>query len=133
LVGTAIPVEYSVPIYLRFGAGLLLSAINVKYRDFSHLWDVALQALFYATPIIYPLQMIIEYNMQAAQMLMLSPLAVIFQNARAQMVGHANAVTPDQLFSNPIYIAIPYLIIALTVVLAVVYFKKNQSKFAEQV
>lgn len=111
-----------------------LAAVNVKYRDIGHIWEVLLQGVFYATPIIYPLQMVIEkVGVFAGQILMLSPIAVLFQNARAQMVGHANVVTADQLFSNPIYIAIPYLIIALTVVLAVVYFKKNQSKFAEQV
>jgi len=110
-----------------------LSAAYVKYRDVSHIWEVLLQALFYATPIIYPLQMVMSFNVLAAQALMLSPVAVIFQNARAQMVGGENVVTSDQLFSNPIYIAAPYVIIALTVVLASTYFKKHQKKFAEKV
>lgn len=110
-----------------------LSAAYVKYRDISHIWEILMQALFYATPIIYPLQMIIEFNMPAAQVLMLSPVAVIFQNARAQMVGNENVITADQLFSNPVYLAIPYVIVAATLTLAVYYFKKHQAKFAEQV
>lgn len=111
-----------------------LAALNVKFRDIGHLWEVFMQALFYATPIIYPLQMVIEYGGNAAaQVLMLSPIAVLFQNARAQMVGHENVITADQLFSNPLYLAIPYVIIGCVVVLATIYFKKGQSKFAEQV
>lgn len=111
----------------------LLSALYVKYRDFSHLWDVALQAMFYATPIIYPLQMVMDFSHQAAQAIMMSPIAVLFQNARAQMVGHENVVTADQLFSNSLYIIIPYAIIVLVIVLATWYFKKSQGKFAEQI
>lgn len=112
----------------------LLSAVFLKYRDVGHLWEVFLQGLFYATPIIYPLQMVASTGIgYAAQLLMLSPVAVLFQNARAQVVGHDNIITADQLFSNPIYLAIPYIIIVLVAVCGGIYFKKNQSKFAEQV
>lgn len=111
-----------------------LAALNLKYRDISHLWEVFLQGLFYATPLIYPIQMVISYSgMMAAQLLMLSPIAVLIQNARAEMVGHQNVVTADELFSNPIYLVLPYIIIGVTLVLAVLYFRKNQGKFAEQV
>ena len=121
-------------IYIfALGLAFFLSAAYVKYRDISHIWEVVLQSLFYATPIIYPLQMVIEYNDKAAQFLMLSPIAVLFQDARAQVVGHKNVITADQIFSNPVYLSIPYIVIAATLVLATVYFKKNQSKFAEQV
>ena len=39
---------------LALGIGFLLGAINVKYRDIMSIWDVCIQALFYAVPIIYP-------------------------------------------------------------------------------
>ena len=110
-----------------------LSAAYVKYRDVSHIWEVVLQAMFYATPIIYPLQMVMEFSNQAAQLLMLSPIAVVFQNARAELVGGENVITASQLFSDPLLLLIPYLIIGLTLVLAVVYFKKSQKYFAERV
>lgn len=116
------------------GLAFLLSAAYLKYRDISHLWEVFLQGLFYATPIIYPLQMVMGLSSQvAAQILMLSPIAVLFQGARAQVVGHENVVTADQIFSNPLYIAIPYVIIIGITVWGFVYFKKTQGKFAEQV
>lgn len=110
-----------------------LAAVNVRFRDIGHLWEVFLQALFYATPIFYPLQMVMEYSSLAAQVLLLSPLAALFQNARAQLLGHDNIITPDQLFSNPFWLAVPYIIIVLTIILSTWYFRKNQSKFAEMV
>lgn len=38
----------------------LLSAAFVRFRDISHIWDVVMQGLFYATPILYPLSLVID-------------------------------------------------------------------------
>lgn len=116
------------------GLAFFLAAAYVKYRDIAHLWEVFMQGLFYATPIIYPLQMVMSMGSQvAAQVLMLSPVAVLFQQARAQVVGYENMITAEQIFSNPIYLAIPYVIIVGVIILATVYFKKSQKYFAEMV
>ena len=40
---------------ISLGVALLLGSLYVYFRDIGHIWDVILQALFYATPIIYPL------------------------------------------------------------------------------
>jgi ABC-type polysaccharide/polyol phosphate export permease len=64
---------------------------------------------------------------------MLSPIAVLFQNARAQLVGHENVITADQLFSNPFWLILPYVIIVATAIVSMWYFRKNQAKFAEQI
>lgn len=125
------PITLLILYTFSLSLSFLLSALYVKYRDLSHIWEILLQALFYATPVIYPLQMVIEFSNQAAQFLMLSPIAVIFQNARAQLVGSENVITSDQLFSNPIFIAIPYIFMLIIAFVAVWYFKRSQSKFAE--
>lgn len=130
-------VLFPVSLLLLYAAALslafLFAAISVRYRDIGYIWDVISQAMFYGTPIFYPLQKVMEFNDWAAQLLMLNPVAVIIQNSRAQLVGSENAITPDQLFSNPIWIIVPYLIIALVGVLAVWFFKKRQGHFAEDV
>jgi len=110
-----------------------LSAVNVKFRDVGYIWEILMQALFYATPIIYPLQTVLNYNNFAGRLLMLSPVAVLLQNGRAQLVGHENVITADQLFSNPIWLIVPYAIIFAVAILAALYFRKNQSKFSEQI
>jgi ABC-type polysaccharide/polyol phosphate export permease len=43
------------------GAGFLLAALNARYRDVSYLVQVALNLLFYATPIIYPITLVEQY------------------------------------------------------------------------
>lgn len=128
------PLTVALIYAFSLGIAFFLAAAYVKYRDISHLWEVFLQGLFYATPILYPLQMVMNVGgLFAAQLLMLSPIAVLFQQARAQVVGGENMVTADQVFSNPLYLAVPYIIILGVLILATVYFKKNQKYFAERV
>lgn len=118
---------------LALAIAFLLSAAYVKYRDISHIWEVFLQGVFYATPILYPLQMVMKYNYLAAQFLMLSPIAVIMQDARYNLVNQADTITNSQIISNPWLLALPHLIVAVVIVVATLYFKKNQKYFAENV
>jgi ABC-2 type transport system permease protein len=43
---------------LALGLGLILSVINVYFRDVAHFVALALQIWFYATPIIYPITLV---------------------------------------------------------------------------
>jgi ABC-type polysaccharide/polyol phosphate export permease len=45
---------------LIFGYSLLLSALNVYFRDVQHLLGIAMQVWFYLTPIVYPITLIDE-------------------------------------------------------------------------
>ena len=42
------------------GVGLALAAANVYFRDLSYLWSIVVQALFFATPVVYPPQLVID-------------------------------------------------------------------------
>lgn len=108
-----------------------LASINVKYRDVSYLWEIFLQAAFYATPILYPLQMVATQSELAAKLLLLNPVAQIVQDIRYVLVT-AETKTIWAMFGATWYVIIPFVLISIVGVLAVVYFKKNQSKFAEQ-
>lgn len=108
-----------------------LASINVKLRDVGYLWEIFLQAAFYATPILYPLQMVIEKSEFAAKLLLMNPVAQIIQDIRYVLVTDQTLVIWS-FVGTAWKITIPFAIIAVTVVLAVIYFKKNSSKFAEQ-
>ena len=110
----------------------LLAAVYIKFRDISHLWEVFLQGAFYATPILYPIQMILDQNVWAAKILMLSPVAQVVQDARFMAIT-PQTVTSHTLFSNPLYLLLPYVIVVVISVWAAIYFKKNQKYFAENV
>jgi ABC-2 type transport system permease protein len=45
------------------GIGLVLSAANVYFRDVKHFVGIALQALFYSAPIVYPMSFVPDHRM----------------------------------------------------------------------
>ena len=126
---------FPLALMLLYGFALalafLFAALSIKYRDISYIWDVIIQAMFYGTPILYPLQRVADFSTEAAQVLMLNPVAVVIQESRAWLVGGENVITPSELSTNLLFLLAPYLIIAGVAVLAVWYFKKKQSSFAE--
>jgi ABC-2 type transport system permease protein len=48
-----IPIAFGF-VVLATGLGMLLSALYVRFRDVQPIWDVLIQAWFYASPIMYP-------------------------------------------------------------------------------
>lgn len=71
---------------LAAGAGLLLGLLNVYVRDVGAMAGVALQFLFWATPIVYPLQILPPW---AAQWVALNPLTPLVGGVQAILLGGA--------------------------------------------
>ncbi|MGB4762514.1 MAG: ABC transporter permease [Candidatus Saccharimonas sp.] len=112
------------------GCSLFLAAAYVKFRDLSYIWEVILQAGFYATPIIYSLSIVPSELIQ--KILLLNPVALIIQDARYNVIGH-QVPTAWNTFSNHWFVLIPYAAIALILVLGVWYFRRESSTFAENI
>lgn len=113
------------------GFAFFLAAINVKYRDIGYLWEIFLQAAFYATPILYPLQMVMKEAPIAAKILMLNPVAQVVQDAREVLVTKQTIQLYDLV--QGLWIIVPFVLIFAFALLAVHYFRRNQKSFAEQV
>jgi ABC-2 type transport system permease protein len=69
------------------GIGMLLSALYVRYRDVEPIWEVLLQVFFYATPILYPIELVEERGGEdVVQAMMLNPLAALLQQIRHAVI-----------------------------------------------
>ena len=53
-----LPVLIALLMVLATGVSMTVSALFVPLRDVQPIWEVALQVLFYATPVIYPIEQI---------------------------------------------------------------------------
>ena len=115
---------------LALGLSLFLSALYVKYRDVSYIWEVILQAGFYLTPIIYPLALITNLTFQ--KLIMLNPMAQSIQGARYSVVSH-ETLTVYQVFGGGWYRFIPFMIVVVAFVGGLLYFKSQAKYFAENV
>jgi len=113
---------------LSLGVSLFLGAFFVRYRDFAYIWEVALQLLFYASAIIYPLSIV---PLQFQKILLLSPITQIIQDSRWVLVSHQTLTGADVL--HGLLIIVPYLIPALLTICGYLYFEHTASRFAEEV
>ena len=106
-----------------------LSAIFVKLRDMSYIWEVVLQGAFYATPIFYPLVLV---PVKFAKWMMLNPIAQIVQDLRSVIVTDKTP-TITTYWHNGYIRLIPIGIIMVVAVFSVYYFRKNSKNFAEDI
>ena len=109
-----------------------LAALYVKYRDITYMWELGLQAAFYATPILYPMSLVTDYSLMLGKLLLLNPMAQIVQDARNMLIT-PQTDTLSKLVDNQLYTVIPMLIVAVTIVAATIYFRNNSKNFAEEV
>ena len=57
---------------------MVVSALNPRFRDTGILWSVAVTALFYATPVLYPLELLPG---TVGRLLAMNPLSPLFELA----------------------------------------------------
>jgi ABC-2 type transport system permease protein len=69
-------------VLMAVGASMFLSALYVRFRDIKPMWEVTLQMLFYATPILYALETISVADWIKRAIVLVNPLATIIQQFR---------------------------------------------------
>ncbi|HVD38452.1 MAG TPA: ABC transporter permease [Solirubrobacterales bacterium] len=124
-----LPVIILLVFALTAGASLLLSALNVRFRDIAIIWTVVAQVLLYATPIIYPFEII--YPGLLRDVLLCNPFTLIFEQARVWIIDPA---APSALDIAGSWVAMlpAAAIYVLTCILGVWVFKREAPKIAER-
>jgi ABC-2 type transport system permease protein len=118
-----------VEIYLFIvGLSFYLSAFFVKFRDVGHIWEVAAQIIFYATPIVYPLSLVPN---NFAKFMILSPLAQVIQDARKVFVNPETLSVSDY-WQFPFNL-FPILLVFVLLISGYFVFQKMAAKFAEEI
>jgi ABC-2 type transport system permease protein len=125
-----IPLIFELYVF-ALGIAFFLAAVNIKFRDVGYLWEIFLQAAFYATPILYLITRVIHFSPLVAKVLMLSPVTQILQDVRYFVVTNQTITTWSLVHGWKVLI--PFMIIIVTVIIASLYFKHNQARFAEQI
>ncbi len=116
---------------LSLGISFFLGAINVKYRDISSIWEVFMQALFYAVPVIYPITMVADASPLAAKIFLLNPIAQVIQDVRYFLITNQTITTWNYLPEQLLHF-VPILIVIVIITLGGLYFRKRSKYFAEE-
>ncbi len=102
------------------GAGLFLSALNVKFRDVRQVLPFFIQMFFFLTPVIYSVR-IIPDNLQ--WLLYFNPLASAIESTRVLLNGVVNI--------NVTAMAVSFMVSVVVFVVGLLYFARSEWYFAD--
>ncbi len=108
-------------ILAALGAGILLSAFNVAYRDFQYLVPFGIQIWFFLTPVVYPVRAIPQ---KWQWLLALNPMTGIVDAYRSAILGK------PFVWEN---MAISIVVAAAVFLAGLFYFRRMESSFADVV
>jgi len=114
-------------IVLATALAVLLSVLYVRYRDAQPIWEVALQLLFWGTPIIYTIESV---PASVRELVMLSPLAVAIQQGRYWLVP-SSTDSAGQAIGGTVRLLIPIAIFVAIVLLSWWAYRRAEPRMAE--
>ena len=121
---------------LGMGVAMLLSALFVRFRDISPIWEVLSQILFYSSPVILPAETVREklahgsLNHLLYHLYTLNPLVTIFQQFRHAMINRAT-FSAGQIMGSWTALLEPMAIVAAIFVIGFWYFNREAPHIAE--
>lgn len=87
------PVAFMALLVFTVAVSTSLSVLYVRFRDVAIIWVVLAQVLFYFTPILYPIEAL--HNATYEHLLMINPLAPIFQQIRVWVLEPSAPTAPE--------------------------------------
>jgi ABC-2 type transport system permease protein len=124
------PVALAALFVLTIAVSMMLSVLYVRFRDVAIIWTVVAQMLFYATPILYPLGPNGLNDPSIEKLLMINPLAAIFEQVRVWVL-EPSAPTAAQAAGGAIHLLPAAAIFVAVCVFAVWVFNREAPRIAE--
>ncbi len=116
-------------LVFTFGVSILLATLYVRFRDVNQVWELAAQVLFYASPIIYPVQLLPPW---AHPIAFLSPFVQVMQDVRALILSGDDVLLVTDALGSLGHL-VPVGIAVLTLVGGILLFRREAPLFAERV
>jgi ABC-2 type transport system permease protein len=123
------PLALGALILLTTAVSMLLSVLFVRVRDIAIIWAVASTALFYAAPILYPLDFAPQKFQDA---ILLNPLTPIFVQIREWVFDPNAPGAVESAHGNPLLLVIPIGIAIAICVAAPIVFNREAPRVAEE-
>jgi ABC-2 type transport system permease protein len=124
-----LPVLVGMVFVFTTAVSMIVSSLYPRFRDVGILWTVTVTALFYATPVLYPLERV---SGRLRDVIALNPLAPIFDYARKWIID-SHAPGPGAAVSGGhLRLAVAIAIYAVVCVLAVWIFSREAPRIAEE-
>jgi ABC-2 type transport system permease protein len=80
------PVVLALLFVITTAVSMIVSSLFPRFRDTAIIWSVAATVLFYATPVLYPLEVVQNQSQTLADILQINPLVPVFELARTWVI-----------------------------------------------
>ncbi len=108
---------------------MIVSALYPRFRDVGIIWTVFSTALFYATPVLYPVSAV---HANLRNVIALNPLAPIFDLAQKWITNPATPWPTAHSMGGPWRLAVAVTIYIVVCALAVWIFRREAPRIAEE-
>jgi ABC-2 type transport system permease protein len=122
------PVAIGALFVFTTAVSMIVSSLNPRFRDVGIIWAVLSTVLFYATPVLYPIEAVPE---PLDDFLLLNPLTPIFEAARLWVID-PSAPGPATAAGGYDGLLAPAVIYFAVCVLAVWVFNREAPRIAEE-
>jgi ABC-2 type transport system permease protein len=109
---------------------MILSALYPRYRDVLLIWSVLSLALFYATPVLYPLSVVSSSFFR--NVIALNPLTPILTLAQRWITEPSTPWPGTAALGGPVRLAISLVLYVVICVFAVWIFRREAPRIAEE-
>ena len=114
-----LPVFICLATILAFGVGMLMAALNVKYRDIRYTLPFLIQLWLFASPVIYPLSIMPP---EWKWLLILNPLTGIIEGVRSSLFGR-----PFDWTAIGVSVVVSFLVVSFSAY----FFRRTEDNFAD--
>jgi ABC-2 type transport system permease protein len=116
-------------VLTTLGVSLILSTLFVRFRDIGQVWELVLQILFYASPIIYPVTLLPHWFKLVA---FVNPFVQIIQDARSIIVPSPASITAADAYGSWAAELLPIAVALGLLVAGYLLFRREEPWFAER-
>jgi lipopolysaccharide transport system permease protein len=120
----AVPFLMLLAFMAALGPGLLITALNVKYRDFRYIIPFIIQIGVYVSPTFYSSTLVREKCPELTWLYSLNPMVGVIDGFRWALLGGKGGITLPSF-------ALSFTMTAFLALLGIWYFRKTERTFAD--
>ncbi len=127
-----LPVILLMLFVVTMAVSMIVSSLYPRFRDLGIIWSVFTTALFYATPILYPLEVAVQRSHSLGKVIAVNPFTPILELARVWMID-PNAPYPWTVRGGgSTHLAFAVGLVVVIGVFAVWVFRREAPRIAEE-
>jgi len=117
---------------ITLAVSMIVSSLYPRFRDLGIIWSVFVTALFYATPILFPLEIAVSRSHTLGQLISLNPFTPILELARRWIIDPSAPNPGTAASGGSFHMLISIGISVVVCVLAVWIFRREAPRIAEE-